>query len=77
MMPQAWNLYENDAHSDFVDQTLDPKEYIVDNAKKIIEIALICTQSPTSVRPTMSEVVALLTDDRSIEQKPTGKPAFF
>lgn len=77
MMPQAWNLYENDMHSDFVDETLDSKEYIVDNVKKIIEIALMCTQSPTSVRPTMSEVVVLLTDDHSIEQKPTGKPTFF
>ncbi|KAL8155626.1 cold-responsive protein kinase 1-like [Apium graveolens] len=77
LLEHAWNLYENDAHSDFIDQTLDPKEDIVNNAKKIIEIALMCTQSPTSARPTMSEVVAVLTDDRSIEQKPACKPTFF
>ncbi|KAK1401899.1 Cysteine-rich receptor-like protein kinase 2 [Heracleum sosnowskyi] len=76
LLEQAWNLYENDMHSDFVDENLDPKEYNVDNVKKIIEIALMCTQSPTSVRPTMSEVVVLLTNDRSIEQKPAGKPIF-
>lgn len=77
MMSQAWNFYENGTHSDFLDDTLDLKDYVVDDVRKIIEIALMCTQSPTSVRPTMSEVVALLTDDHSIEQKPVGKPTFF
>ncbi|WOH15086.1 hypothetical protein DCAR_0934621 [Daucus carota subsp. sativus] len=77
LLEHAWNFYENATLSDFVDETLDPKDYVVDDVRKIIEIALMCTQSPTSVRPTMSKVVALLTDDHSIEQKPVGKPTFF
>lgn len=75
-MLQTWNLYSDDMHSDLVDENLDPNEYNTDQVKKIIEIALLCTQSPTSMRPTMSEVVVLLTNDSSIKQKP-GKPTLF
>lgn len=69
LLEHAWNLYEKGMHSDLIDKTLDPEEYIIDNVKRIIEIALMCTQSPTSVRPTMSEVVVLLTNDNSMGKK--------
>ncbi|WOH15106.1 hypothetical protein DCAR_0934643 [Daucus carota subsp. sativus] len=76
LLEHTWNLYSDDMHSDLVDENLDPNEYNTDQVKKIIEIALLCTQSPTSMRPTMSEVVVLLTNDSSIKQKP-GKPTLF
>lgn len=63
-------------HLKLVDETLDPDEYKSEDAKKIIEIALMCTQSPASLRPTMSEVVVLLISDRSLEQRPLSKPTF-
>lgn len=71
---QAWKLYENDMHSKLIDKTLNPSEYEVENVKKVIEIALKCTQSPVSVRPTMSEVVVLLVNEGPLEQKPPSKP---
>ncbi|KAK1401904.1 Cysteine-rich receptor-like protein kinase [Heracleum sosnowskyi] len=77
LLEHAWNLYENDMHSDLIDESLDPNEYIIDTIKKIIEIALMCTQSPTSVRPTMSEVLVLLTNDISIQQNLPEKPTLF
>ena len=77
MLSQAWHLYENDLHSDLIDETLEPDENTICAVKKIVEIALMCTQSPTSVRPTMSEVLVLLTNDSSIETKPPGKPTLF
>lgn len=61
-------------HFNLVDESMDPSEYKVENVKKIIEIALMCTQSPTSIRPTMSQVVVLLTNDRPPEEKPPTKP---
>lgn len=63
-------------HLKLVDQTLDPDDYKSEDAKKIIEIALMCTQSPASLRPTMSEVVVMLISDRSLGQKPLSKPTF-
>ncbi|KAK1359133.1 hypothetical protein POM88_043607 [Heracleum sosnowskyi] len=71
---RAWKLYENDMHSNLIDQTLDPSEYEVESVKKVIEIALKCTQSPVSIRPTMSEVVVLLVNEGSVDQKPPSKP---
>lgn len=73
---QAWKLYDNGKHFKLIDETLDPSEYNVDNAKKIIEIALKCTQSPVSLRPAMSEVVVQLVNDGSLEQRPPNKPKF-
>lgn len=61
-------------HSDLVDESMDPSEYNIEHVKKIIQLALMCTQSPTSIRPTMSEVVVLLTNDRSVEQRSLSKP---
>ncbi|KAM7464843.1 hypothetical protein LguiB_012405 [Lonicera macranthoides] len=68
----AWKLYENDMHLKLVDETLDPNEYAPEEAKKIIEIALMCTQSPVSLRPNMSDVVASLSSDRFFDGKPTN-----
>ena len=57
---QAWRLYEGDTHLELVDGSLNPDEYETETMKKIIEIALMCTQSTASLRPAMSEVVVLL-----------------
>jgi hypothetical protein len=47
-------------HLELVDGSMSPDEYETEEMKKIIEIALMCTQSTASLRPTMSEVVVLL-----------------
>ncbi|KAL8155624.1 cysteine-rich receptor-like protein kinase 2 [Apium graveolens] len=66
LLEYAWKLHENDMHLKLVDETLDSDEYKPEEVKKVIEIALMCTQSPASLRPTMSEVVVLLISDRSL-----------
>ncbi|KAI3676873.1 hypothetical protein L1987_86487 [Smallanthus sonchifolius] len=69
LLQHAWNLYENHMPLKLVDETLDPSEYMQHDVKKFIEIALMCTHSTASERPTMSEVLLLL-NDGSREQKP-------
>ncbi|CAI9272121.1 unnamed protein product [Lactuca saligna] len=66
LVDYAWNLYENGIHENLCDLKLDLTEYLQD-VKKIIEVSLMCTQSPASTRPSMSEVVLVLSD-RSPEQ---------
>ncbi|KAM7460847.1 hypothetical protein LguiA_028968 [Lonicera macranthoides] len=73
LLENAWKLYENDMHLNLVDETLDPNEYTPEEAKKIIEIALMCTQSPVSLRPNMSEVVVSLSSDQFLDGKPTNR----
>ncbi|KAL8211249.1 hypothetical protein R6Q57_005686 [Mikania cordata] len=70
LLDYAWNLYESGTHFNLVDERLDPSEYAIEEVKKIIEIALMCTQSPISARPAMSEVVTLLCDKTLDEMPP-------
>lgn len=74
LLENAWKLYENDMHLSLVDKTLDPSEYREEDAKRIIEIALMCTQSPVTLRPIMSEVVIALSSDRGLETRPPNRP---
>ncbi|KAK1410569.1 hypothetical protein QVD17_37106 [Tagetes erecta] len=56
LLNHAWRLYEKGIHMKLVDEAIDPNEYQEENVMKVIETALLCTQSPASLRPTMSEV---------------------
>lgn len=70
---QAWKLYDDDMHLKLVDEILLGSNGYTDKAaKKIIEIALMCTQMPASSRPTMSEVVILLSDRSMDLMRPAG-----
>ncbi|KAJ0043192.1 hypothetical protein Pint_18330 [Pistacia integerrima] len=74
---KAWKLYENDLHLELIDESLDPNEYTQEEAKKAVEIALMCTQASAASRPTMSEVVVLLRSKGSLENKPIiTRPTF-
>ncbi|KAD7479169.1 hypothetical protein E3N88_02305 [Mikania micrantha] len=69
LLEHAWDLYESGTHLSLVDAKLDPFEYETEDIIKIIEIALMCTQSTVSARPTMSEVVTLLSE-KPLEERP-------
>ncbi|KAI3704405.1 hypothetical protein L1987_74625 [Smallanthus sonchifolius] len=55
LMEYAWKLYETKSLMKLVDVTMDANQYKEEHVMNIIEIALLCTQSPVSKRPTMSE----------------------
>lgn len=57
-----------------MDETLDANEYNEQEVKKVVEIALMCTQSPANLRPSMSEVVVMLLSDRSTESRTPSRP---
>nr|GEU35724.1 cysteine-rich receptor-like protein kinase 2 [Tanacetum cinerariifolium] len=75
LVDHAWNLYENGIHANLMDTTLDTSEYEQEDVKRIIELSLTCTQSPPSTRPSMSEVVSLLSD-RPTELRSTMSSTF-
>ncbi|KAH9738596.1 hypothetical protein KPL71_018840 [Citrus sinensis] len=78
LLKRAWRLYENGTHWELMDESLDPNECTKEAAEKVVEIALMCTQSAANSRPTMSEVVALLksTSSSLLGNKPLLKPTF-
>ncbi|KAH6796952.1 hypothetical protein C2S52_021506, partial [Perilla frutescens var. hirtella] len=65
----AWKLYESGMHEKLADETLDSNEYKAEEVKKMVEIALVCTQSPATSRPSMSEILAMLLSDGSVEHR--------
>ncbi|XP_076927410.1 putative LRR receptor-like serine/threonine-protein kinase At1g56130 [Bidens hawaiensis] len=67
LLEHAWNLYDRGIYLNLMDDRLNISEYSIDDVKKIIEIALMCTRSSVSERPAMSEVVALLSE-KSLEE---------
>ncbi|KAK1439297.1 hypothetical protein QVD17_05113 [Tagetes erecta] len=69
---KAWKLYESNMHLRLIDPTLNLTESEVEHVRKIIEIGLTCTQSPANSRPTMSEVVLMLSNERSLVQRTFG-----
>ncbi|KAE9591307.1 putative protein kinase RLK-Pelle-DLSV family [Lupinus albus] len=60
LLQRTWKLYERGMHLELVDKDLESKEFDAEEVKKIIEIALLCTQASAAMRPTMSGVVVLL-----------------
>ncbi|KAK1421478.1 hypothetical protein QVD17_23837 [Tagetes erecta] len=77
LLEHAWQLYERGMHMELIDEALEieEEEHKV-NVMKTIEIALMCTQSPTSLRPLMSEVVLMLSSGLSLGPRKLIKPSF-
>jgi len=74
LMVQAWNQFQQDQVLDIVDSSLEgqyPREQVL----RVIRIALLCTQGSWALRPAMSEVVSMLTNNSEITVQPT-QPAF-
>ncbi|XP_010502042.1 PREDICTED: probable LRR receptor-like serine/threonine-protein kinase At1g56140 [Camelina sativa] len=69
----AWNLHEKSRDFELVDDEL--KEYKMEEVKRMIGIALLCTQSSHALRPPMSRVVAMLTGDVEVNDA-TSKPGY-
>lgn len=67
LLEQAWKLHEIDMHLKLVDETLVASDYDNEQARRVIKIALLCTQSQPGPRPTMSEVVVMLSSDTSAD----------
>ncbi|KAM0053872.1 putative protein kinase RLK-Pelle-DLSV family [Helianthus debilis subsp. tardiflorus] len=76
LLEHAWKLYETHKLMKLVDETLDANLDEETHVMKIIEIALLCTQSPVSERPAMSEVVLMLQNDPSLGERKLTKPNF-
>ncbi|GKV42873.1 hypothetical protein SLEP1_g50235 [Rubroshorea leprosula] len=76
LLKRAWSLYENNRHEELVDETLNGSEYDAEDVRKVIEIALLCTQASAASRPTMSEVVILLRSEGTLNRRPATKPIF-
>ncbi|CAA0822383.1 Probable LRR receptor-like serine/threonine-protein kinase [Striga hermonthica] len=73
LLDWAWNLHESKREMELVDPTLEQQD--MDEAIRIIGVALLCTQGPPGLRPAMSRVVSMICGD--IEVAPvTTRPSY-
>ncbi|KAL5974067.1 hypothetical protein ACLOJK_030729 [Asimina triloba] len=71
----AWKLYEKSKLADLVDPKLEQDWFVQKEILQVMNIALLCLQPHPSIRPPMSEIVALLTCKVEMTATPV-KPAF-
>ncbi|XVF39979.1 hypothetical protein PTKIN_Ptkin01aG0076300 [Pterospermum kingtungense] len=61
LLEWAWALYENNQSLDLVDPSV--VDFDENEALRMVQIALLCTQGSPTMRPPMSRVVAMLAGD--------------
>ncbi|XP_058068068.1 cold-responsive protein kinase 1-like [Magnolia sinica] len=71
----AWKLYERSRVIDLVDPNLQQDGFVEKDILQAINVSLLCLQPYPSLRPPMSEIVALLTCKVEMVATPM-KPAF-
>ncbi|KAD7479175.1 hypothetical protein R6Q59_008018 [Mikania micrantha] len=76
LLEHAWKFYEKKIHIQLIDETLDLNKHEQEHVMKMIEIALLCIQSPASKRPTISEVMLMIQDGKSLGKRQLTKPTF-
>ncbi|OIS96931.1 PREDICTED: probable LRR receptor-like serine/threonine-protein kinase At1g56140 [Nicotiana attenuata] len=73
LLEWAWQLHENNRETELVDANLS--EVDENEVRKVIGIALLCTQTSPTLRPSMSRVIAMLTGDAEVAAV-TSRPGY-
>ncbi|KAH7860420.1 hypothetical protein Vadar_013198 [Vaccinium darrowii] len=73
LLEWAWRLHENDSEVGLVDANL--LEFDEEEVKRVIGVALLCTQTSPQLRPSMSRVVAMLSGDIEVSAV-TTRPGY-
>lgn len=71
---KVWKLHDEGNPVAALDPVLRARPYPKDEVIRVVEIALLCTQSAASVRPSMSRVVSMLAGDSEVETTNIMKP---
>ncbi|CAN6318979.1 unnamed protein product [Urochloa humidicola] len=72
----AWQLWEEERWIELVDASLVPKSHSVE-MMRCINIALLCVQENATDRPTMADVVAMLSSETTTILAEPKQPAYF
>jgi hypothetical protein len=72
---QAWQLWEEEKWIDLIDASLVPKSHLAE-MMRCVNIALLCVQENAADRPTMADVVSMLSSETTILGDPK-QPAYY
>ncbi|KAI8539524.1 hypothetical protein RHMOL_Rhmol09G0189500 [Rhododendron molle] len=74
LLKWAWHVHENNREVELVDARL--LEFDEEEVKRVIGVALLCTQTSPQQRPSMPRVVAMLSGDIEVSAV-TSRPGYF
>lgn len=72
---QAWQLKENERYQELIDPELT--EYPAGEVIRFIKVALFCTQAAANRRPTMKQVVEMLSTEVNLNEKLLTAPGVY
>ncbi|XP_057416580.1 cysteine-rich receptor-like protein kinase 3 isoform X2 [Lotus japonicus] len=67
ILQTVWRLYGSNRLSDIVDPVLEGN-FLADDACRLLQIGLLCAQASAALRPSMSEVVKMISENHEIPQ---------
>ncbi|OMO92415.1 hypothetical protein COLO4_17593 [Corchorus olitorius] len=73
LLERAWDLYERGELAELVDTSMNG-DYNVEECQKFLTIGLLCTQDMPKLRPSMSEVVKMLTGETAVDGQNISRP---
>ena len=73
LWPQVWKHYKSNSVVRSVDPSLKG-DFPLNEARNVVQIGLLCTQASFALRPSMSQVVQMLTDQNSVIPEPMQPP---
>ncbi|KAM1765249.1 hypothetical protein ACFX11_004400 [Malus domestica] len=76
LVGHAWESWKDGAALELIDPILIGDSCIADQVLRCIHVGLLCVEEDAADRPTMSDVISMLTNESSPLAFPT-KPAFF
>lgn len=77
LIGHVWNLWKEKTAMDLVDPSLgDPSLDEAQEMSRCIHIGLLCVQEHANDRPTMSEVLSMLSNETALPAASPGHPAF-
>eukprot|EP00253_Pinus_taeda_P024522 PITA_24522 len=74
LIEATWRMYKAERALEIIDSTLEGS-YSLEEGIRVVKIGLLCTQAASFLRPSMSQVVSMLTSERENIPSPR-KPAF-
>lgn len=74
LLEWTWQLREENRLLEIVDPRLE--EYPKEEVLRFIKVALLCTQAASNFRPSMSQVVAMLSKEININENLLSRPGF-
>ncbi|XP_065018885.1 cold-responsive protein kinase 1-like isoform X1 [Musa acuminata AAA Group] len=73
LLERIWSLYERGEMTYIIDTDL-ADDLDVDEACKFLKVGLLCTQDAAKLRPSMSDVVRMLTGEKDVDLEEITKP---